>query len=236
MCQRHLQVQLSHLLTSAQPDKSVSRLIERILSTIKHPNCELALALIRALRCIGRFSDALCVLENCVEARLEKCDTASIPSFDFQKAKTLQSIGFGSMQYFSSGLSGFEAQLGADNITTQTCRYELALHHARSGDNTISQAIPADLAKSIGGKTVRTKKENRLFRELGRVRLPTSASTSGSKTQKGLQMLLSLNHLHQRSVLRNCGTWSYHFGWAYLLEWLHQSSATLSSPISTQTE
>ncbi|KAH6714775.1 hypothetical protein BKA61DRAFT_575485 [Leptodontidium sp. MPI-SDFR-AT-0119] len=138
-----LQIQLSHFLSSAQPAKSVSLLIDMILLTIKHPIGEPALALVRVLRSVGRFSEALRVLGSCVAAG------SDAPLFDFQKAKVLQSLGLDSdsLPYFESAVLGFESRLGTDHITTQSCRCELAIQCIRSGDSKGAKLILAGLAK-----------------------------------------------------------------------------------------
>lgn len=120
-------------------------------------------------------------------------DSNLIPSFNFQKAKILRSLGDTcSLQYFNSALLGFEAQLGPDHITTQSCRYELVLPHA-GRDLTTAITILASLAKTIASRRPQTKKRNRLLRVVERQlrsfqslddfykTLPKSAPISGSQ-------------------------------------------------------
>lgn len=129
-----LQVQLSHLLTTSRDHDTVSLLVNSILSTIRDPIRPLALALVRTLRSIARLKDALRIIDSCSAARSNEFDSnLMIPSFKFQKAKILGSLNnIHAVENFDSALSGFEAQLGPDHITTQSYRYELALQHAGS--------------------------------------------------------------------------------------------------------
>lgn len=145
-----LQVQLSHLLTTARDHDTVSLLVDSILSTIRVPIRPLALALVRTLRSIARLKDALWIISSCSAARSNEFDSnLMIPSFKFQKVKILGSLNnIHAVESFDSALSGFEAQLGPDHINTQSCRYELALQHAGS-DLTTTITILASLAETI---------------------------------------------------------------------------------------
>lgn len=106
-----LQVQLSHLLTTARDHETVSLLVDSILSTIKDPIRPLALALVRTLRSIARLRDALRVIESCSAARSNEIDSTLIPSFKFQKAKILGSLHHvHAVEHFYSALLGFEAR------------------------------------------------------------------------------------------------------------------------------
>lgn len=169
-----------------------------ILLTIKHPIGELALALVRVLRSVGRFSEALRVLGSCVAAG------SDAPLFDFQKAKVLQSLGLDSdsLPYFESAVLGFEARLGTDHITTQSCRCELAIQCIRSGDSKGAKLILAGLAKFFEGKIPRTKKERQLSRVLKQLGLPANLfKVLDPKSRRGQQMSLALKYLPQQSVL-----------------------------------
>ena len=117
----------TYYLISEQYDKSVPLIIDNIRSAVKIPVSELPLALICALCWIGRFSEALTILESCVLAEPNKPNsTISLqPPFIFQKAKIFQSLSLDSIHYFNIAMLGFRTQLGAHNIITQSCRYGL---------------------------------------------------------------------------------------------------------------
>lgn len=68
-------------------------------------------------------------------------------------------------EHFESALLGFEAQLGPDHITTQLCRYELALQHA-GRDLTTAITILASLAITISSRRPLTKKRKCLLRKV----------------------------------------------------------------------
>lgn len=161
-----LQVQLSHLLTTARGHDTVSLLVDSILSTIKDPIRPLALALVRTLQSIARPLGALRIVDNCSAARSNEFDSTLIPSFKYQKARILGSLNDNrALENFDSALLGFEAQLGPDHITTQLCRYELALQHA-GRDLTTAITILASLAKTIASRRPLTKKRKWLLRKV----------------------------------------------------------------------
>ena len=124
------------------------------------------MALVRTLRSIARLLDALRVVDSCSAARSNEFDSTLIPSFKFEKAKILGSLNDNrAREHFYSALLGFEAQLGPDHITTQLCRYELALQHA-GRDLTTAITILASLAKTISSRRPLTKKRKCLLRKI----------------------------------------------------------------------
>lgn len=139
------------------------------------------MALVRTLQSIARLRDALCIIDSCSAARSNEFDSTLIPSFKFQKAKILGSLhNIHALEHFDSALLGFEAQLGPDHITTQLCRYELALQHA-GRDLTTAITILASLAKTIASRRPLTKNRKWLLRKV--------------KTQ--LQYFRSLDNFHK---------------------------------------
>lgn len=139
------------------------------------------MALVRTLRYIARLLDALRVIDSCSAARSNEFDSTLIPSFKFEKAKILGMLNSNrAREHFDSALLGFEAQLGPDHITTQLCRYELALQHA-GRDLTTAITILASLAKTISSRRPLTKKRKCLLR----------------KTEKKLQYYQSLDNFYK---------------------------------------
>ncbi|RDL35175.1 uncharacterized protein BP5553_07106 [Venustampulla echinocandica] len=166
-----LQVQLSELLVSARSGYTVTlpTLVDRILSTIKHPVPQLGLPLVCALRSLGRNDDALCIVEDCIAAGFAESNASLIPSFDYQKALILKLHNSKplALRYFNSALSGFEKQLGPDHITTQSCRYDLALHHISCGDLITAKTMLVSIAEVIRAKKRKTNSEKHLLQHIG---------------------------------------------------------------------